>query len=89
MRRRSHKAVAEARQRLTSSSGTRAAFDFELLDEYARSRISGALAIPVLIVILAAFSSLWVPPLLAGLWAVMVVGTNSAVVLLCRRFKRI
>ena len=89
VRRRSHKAVAEARQRLTSSSGTRAAFDFELLDEYARSRISGALAMPGLIIILAAFSSLWVSPWLAGLWAAAVVGTNTVVVLLCRRFKRI
>jgi two-component system cell cycle sensor histidine kinase PleC len=89
VRRRSQKTVAEARQRLTSSSGTRAAFDFELLDEYAQSRISGALTIPVLIVILAAFSSLWVPIWLASLWALTVVSANTVVVLLCRRFRQL
>jgi len=89
LRRRSQKTVAEARQRLTSSSGTRAEFDFELLDEYARSRISGALAMPALVIILAAFSCLWVPPLLAAFWAAVVVAANTAAVLLCRRFKKL
>ena len=53
LRRTAQKTVFDARQRLTSSSGTRASFDFELLDEYANSRISGALALPALLLILA------------------------------------
>ena len=40
LRRTAQKTVFDARQRLTSSSGTRASFDFELLDDYAGSRIS-------------------------------------------------
>jgi two-component system, cell cycle sensor histidine kinase PleC len=88
LRRTSQKAVDDARQKLTSSSGTRASFDLELLDEYAGSRLSGALALPALLVILALFVSLWVPVLVASLWAGFVVLANTVVVLLCRQFKR-
>src|SRR5688572_30667510 len=88
LKRSSAKAVDDARQKLTSSSGTRSSFDLELIDEYAGSRLSGALALPALLVILALFVSLWVPVLVATLWAGVVVLANTVVVLLCRRFKR-
>jgi two-component system cell cycle sensor histidine kinase PleC len=88
LRRNSQKTVDDARQRLTSSSGTRASFDLELIDDYASSRLSGALALPALLVILALFVSLWVPVLAAALWAGLVVLANTVVVLLSRRFKR-
>jgi two-component system cell cycle sensor histidine kinase PleC len=87
-RRNAQKTVFDARQRLTSSSGTRASFDFELLDEYANSRLSGMLALPALLLILALFASLWVPALVAVAWAGVVIVANMALVLLCRRFKR-
>ena len=87
-RRSSQKTVFDARQRLTSASGTRASFDFELLDEYANSRISGALAVPAILLILALFVSLWVPVLAAATWVAIVIAANSAVVLMCQRFKR-
>ncbi len=86
-RARAHKTVFEARQRLTSSTGTRASFDFELLDNYASARISSALALPVLLLILAGFSSIWVPPVFAMAWAGVVIAANTIVVFLCRRFK--
>jgi two-component system cell cycle sensor histidine kinase PleC len=87
-KRHSQKTVFDARQRLTSVSGTRASFDLELLEEYASSRLAGALALPSLLVILALFVSLWVPIPAAGLWAGLVVVANTTVVLLCRQFKR-
>ena len=87
-RRGSQRTVFDARQRLTSSSGTRASYDYELLDEYASSRLAGALAQPALLLILALFSSLWVPVAVACVWAALVIFANSIVVLLCRRFKR-
>jgi len=34
--------VREVRDRLTSTSGTRPAFDYELLRQYAQNRLSGA-----------------------------------------------
>jgi two-component system cell cycle sensor histidine kinase PleC len=88
LKRTSAKTVDDARQRLTSVSGTRASFDIELLDEYAESRLSGALAMPALVLILALFVSLWVPVIAAAAWAGIVVIANTAVVLLCRRFRR-
>lgn len=81
------KTVIDARQRLTSSSGTRASFDYELLDEYAGSRIAGSLPTAGLLVILALFSSLWVAPLAAAVWASVTLAANIGVVLICRRFK--
>ncbi len=88
LRRNSRNTVFEARQKLTSSSGTRASFDFELLDEYADSRISGVLALPALMLILALFASLFVGPVAAVAWVGVVIAANLVVVLLCRRFKR-
>ena len=85
----SQKTVFDARQRLTSVSGTRASFDLELLDEYVSSRLSGALALPALLLILALFASLWVPVLAAAFWAGLVILANTIVVLLCRRFKHV
>ncbi len=87
-RRNSQKTVFDARQRLTSTSGTRASFDFELLEEYANSRISGALAVPAILLILALFASLWLPVLVAAAWVATVIAANTAVVLLCRRYKQ-
>ncbi len=86
-RRSTQRTVLDARQKLTSTTGTRADFDFELLDEYARSRYGSALAIPALAIILALFASLWVPLLASLLWATLVISANTAVVLLCRRFR--
>jgi two-component system cell cycle sensor histidine kinase PleC len=88
LRRTAQKTVFDARQRLTSSSGTRASFDFELIDEYADSRISSALVLPVMFAILALFSSLWVQPFAAAGWAGLVAAANVGVVIASRRFKR-
>ncbi len=89
LRRTAQRTVFEARQRLTSSSGTRASFDFELLDEYADARSSSALVLPVMFTILAAFSALWVQPFAAAGWAGLVAAANVGVVLAARQFKRI
>jgi two-component system cell cycle sensor histidine kinase PleC len=88
LRRNAQRAVFDARQRLTSSSGTRASFDFELLDDYANSRNSSALVLPVVFAILALFASFWVPFYVAVGWAAAVAAANFAVVLATRRFKR-
>ena len=41
--------VREARDRLTSSTGTRPAFDYELLRQFAHNRLSASLAILLLV----------------------------------------
>ncbi|MCB1516470.1 MAG: HAMP domain-containing histidine kinase [Hyphomicrobiaceae bacterium] len=80
------RAVFDARQRLTSSTGTRASYDYELLAEYANARLSAALSVSVLVVILAAFASIFVPFAIAIGWAGVVVFTNLVVLLVARRF---
>jgi two-component system, cell cycle sensor histidine kinase PleC len=86
-KRAAQKTVLEARQRLTSSSGTRADFDFELLHDYADSRIGAALPMAGVIIILAGVASFWVPLTIAGLWAALVIASLLVVVLTARRFK--
>ncbi len=88
LRRTAQKTVFDARQRLTSSSGTRASFDYELIDEYADARLSSSLVLPIVFAILALFSSLWVQPLAAAGWAVLVAASNVGVVVASRQFKR-
>src|SRR5688572_5256375 len=88
LRRNAQKAVFDARQKLTSSSGTRADFDLQLLDEYVESRLSAIWTVPALLVILALFLLLWVPPAMAIGWAGLVVASNLAVVYVGRRFRR-
>src|SRR3982751_452723 len=85
LRRNAQRTVFDARQRLTSSSGTRASFDFELLDDYAASRNS-SLLVPTGPFCLSAFlASFWGQPLVAAGWAGIVAAANVTVVLAARR----
>jgi two-component system cell cycle sensor histidine kinase PleC len=86
-KRAAQKTVLEARQRLTSSSGTRADFDFELMHDYADSRIGAALPMAAIVSILAIVASFWVPVTVTALWAGLVVASLLVVVLTARRFK--
>ena len=87
-KRAAQKTVLDARQRLTSSSGTRAAFDFELMHDYAGSRLTSALPIAGLVVILSIVATFWVPSVFTSLWAGMVLLSLLIVVILAQRFKR-
>ena len=49
-RRAAAKRVREVRDRLTSTSGTRPAFDYELLRQYAHNRLSASLGVVLLAV---------------------------------------
>ena len=69
-RRTVQRAVLDARQRLTSSSGTRATFDYELLAEYADARLTSLLPTLILLSILSLAAVLWIDPVIAALWPV-------------------
>lgn len=81
-----NRAVFDARQRLTSTTGTRTSYDFEILREYAASRKSSALSMTILLLILGAFASFWVPAYATIIWTVLVITTNLSVVLICSKF---
>ena len=86
-KRSAQKTVLDARQRLTSSSGTRASFDFELMHTYAAARLSAALPMAAIVLILALVSSLWVPLIFTSLWAGIVLVSMLMLVLIAQRFK--
>jgi len=78
--------VREARDRLTSSSGTRAAFDYELLRQYAQNRISASLIIFLLVTTVGFISSIWNGAIIAGAWTGAILVIHVVIVLKCRRF---
>src|SRR6201989_2151095 len=61
--------VREARDRLTSTSGTRPAFDTELLRQYAQTRISASYVVMLLVVATGALFGFWMQPVSAVAWA--------------------
>ncbi|MGV8855286.1 MAG: MFS domain-containing histidine kinase [Devosia sp.] len=86
-KRAAQRTVLDARQRLTSSSGTRSSYDFELMHDYADSRLGAALPMAALVAILAIVASFWVPILFTALWAGLVLLSMLIVVLMAQRFK--
>ncbi|CAN5274422.1 HAMP domain-containing sensor histidine kinase [soil metagenome] len=80
------RAVREQRERLTSTSGTRPAFDYELALTFAQNRLSAAYALPILVLIVAVASLLWISPLMLAGWTTLVLVANGAMLLLCHRY---
>src|SRR5580693_2819856 len=62
--------VREARDRLTSTSGTRPVFDYELLRQFAQNRLSGSLVILLLVITIGLLSALWTGALTSGVWTI-------------------
>src|SRR5438309_11527103 len=60
--------VREARDRLTSTSGTRPAFDRELLRQYAQTRLSASYVVMLLVVASGLLFALWTEPVSAIAW---------------------
>src|SRR5207253_5174348 len=78
--------VREARDRLTSSSGTRPAFDHELLRQYAQTRLSASFVVMLLVVAAGLLSSFWVRPIAAAIWTSGVLIIHAIMIGNCRRF---
>ena len=78
--------VREARDRLTSTSGTRPAFDYELLRQYAHNRLSGSLGVILLATAIGLLSTYWASVSWAGLWMAMVLTIQLASIVKCREF---
>ena len=78
--------VRDARDRLTSTSGTRPAFDYELLRQYAQNRISASLIILLLVATVGFMSSIWSGALTAGIWTAGVLVIHAVMIAKCRQF---
>src|ERR1700739_1973636 len=78
--------VRDARDRLTSTSGTRPVFDYELLRQFAQNRISASPVILLLIVTIGALAGLWTGALTSGVWTACVLVIHLVIVRKCRQF---
>src|SRR5437588_4931948 len=78
--------VREARDRLTSTSGTRPAFDRELLRQYAQTRLSASYVVMLLVVATGLLFGFWIEPISAAAWTCGVLFIHAAIIRNCRRF---
>jgi two-component system cell cycle sensor histidine kinase PleC len=78
--------VRDARDRLTSTTGTRPFFDLELLRQYAQTRLSASLVILLLVGTVGFLSSLWTGATAAGAWTTAVLVIHLVIVRTCRQF---
>src|SRR5258708_38126681 len=78
--------VREARDRLTSTSGTRPAFDTELLRQYAQTRMSASYVVMLLVVATGALFGVWMQPVPAAAWTFGMLCVHAAIIRNCRRF---
>jgi len=78
--------IREARDQLTSTTGTRATFDFELLRQFADHRLSASLMIVLLVGTVGFISSYWTSAITAGMWTAAVLIIHLITVAKCRQF---
>jgi two-component system, cell cycle sensor histidine kinase PleC len=78
--------VREARERLTSTTGTSVAFDYELLRQFAENRLSASLVILLLVGTVGFLSSVWTGAVVAGTWTGAVLVIHAVIVTKCRQF---
>src|SRR5882757_825754 len=72
--------VREARDRLTSTSGTRPAFDSELLRQYAQTRMSASYVVMLLVVATGVMFGIWMQPVPAAIWTCGVLCIHAAII---------
>lgn len=78
--------VREARERLTSPTGTLVAFDYELLRQFAENRLSASLVVLLLIGTVGFLSSVWIGAVMAGSWTAAVLVIHAVIITKCRQF---
>src|ERR1700758_1045015 len=78
-RRAAQQRVREARDRLTSTSGTRPAFDHELLRQYAQARISASYVVMLLVVAPGVLFGFWLSVIAAACWTCGMLCIHAAI----------
>jgi two-component system cell cycle sensor histidine kinase PleC len=78
--------VREARDKLTSTSGTRPAFDRELLRQYAQTRISASYVVMLLVASTGLLFAFSMEPVSAGAWTCGMLCIHAAIMRTCIRF---
>ncbi len=78
--------VREAREKLTSETGTRPAFDLELARLYAQNRYTAGYAIIALEIAIAGTMSLWLSFVTTGIWLAAVLTLHGLILWQAHRF---
>jgi two-component system cell cycle sensor histidine kinase PleC len=78
--------VREARDRLTSTSGTRPAFDHELLRQYAQTRLSASFVVMLLVVAAGLLFGFWMEPASAVAWTCGTLCIHGAIIYNCNNY---
>src|ERR1700720_1262432 len=78
--------VREARDRLTSTSETRPAFDRELLRQYAQTRLSASYVVMLLVVATGLLFGFSMPPVSAAAWTCGLLCIHAAIIRSCGQF---
>ncbi len=78
--------VRDARDRLTSTTGTRPVFDYEMMRLFAQNRLSASLVVLLLVATVGFLSSLWTGAATAGIWTAGVLLIHAVIVTKCRQF---
>ncbi len=78
--------VREARDQLTSTTGTRATFDYELVRQFADNRVSASLMVLLLVFAVGFMSSFWTGAETAGIWTIAVLVIHVITISKCRQF---
>jgi len=78
--------VREARDRLTSSSGTRPAFDRELLRQYAQTRLSASYVVMLLVAATGLLFGFLTEPISAAAWTCGMFCIHAVIIRNCGRF---
>lgn len=78
--------VRDARDRLTSTTGTRPVFDYELLRLFAQNRQSASLVVVLLVGAVGFLSGLWSGAVTAAIWTAGVLLIHAVIIKACRQF---
>ena len=78
--------VHDVREQLNNDNGFRPSFRHELMLMYAKNRISANMAMPILLLIVAAVSTLWADPIHSLLWVVSAMLIQMIIARLARKF---
>src|SRR6185312_6107869 len=78
--------VREARDRLTSTSGTRPAFDHELLRQYAQTRLSASFVVMLLLVATGVLFGFWMEPASAAVWTFGMLCIHAVTIYNCKNY---
>src|ERR1700681_4540907 len=78
--------VREARDRLTSTSGTRPAFDRELLRQYSETRMSASYVVMLLVVAAGVVFGFWMHAAPAAAWTCGMLCIHAVIIRHCGRF---